>query len=141
MPIYLADTDGEARRRARPHVEYLFNTLLRMPRDMFFPAGYLTPESAVRVLGAKGGLGSGGSDPDDLMDHGYVLAGSPATIRERLEALRDELGFGTLVGVFQFGSVTNEEFLGSVGLFAEEVMPAFRAASGAADVASLGSVP
>lgn len=141
VPIYLADTDGEARRRARPHVEYLFNTLLRMPRDMFFPAGYLTPESAVRVLGAKGGLGSGGSDPDDLMDHGYVLAGSPATIRERLEALRDELGFGTLVGVFQFGSVTNEEFLGSVGLFAEEVMPAFRAASGAADVASLGSVP
>lgn len=126
VPIYLAETDEAARAAARGHVDYLFNTLLRMPPDMLFPAGYLTEASAARVRSSRRGLGSGRLDPDDLMARGYVLAGSPASVGEQLVRLRDELGFGTLVGVLQFGSVGHGEFERTLSLFTEEVMPNLR---------------
>ncbi len=126
VPIYLAESDEAARAGARPHVDYLFNTLLRMPPDMLFPAGYLTEASAARVRSSRRGLGSGRLDPDDLMERGYVLAGSPASVGEALARLRDELGFGTLVGVLQFGSVSHGEFERTLSLFTEQVMQHLR---------------
>jgi alkanesulfonate monooxygenase SsuD/methylene tetrahydromethanopterin reductase-like flavin-dependent oxidoreductase (luciferase family) len=127
VPVYVADTDDEARREAAMHLDFLFNALMRMPKDVFFPAGYLTPQSAARVLVAKRGLGTSTMDPEHLMDRGYALAGSPETIRQRLADHQKELGFGTFSGIFQFGSLGHEEFLRSVTLFAEQVMPALRA--------------
>jgi alkanesulfonate monooxygenase SsuD/methylene tetrahydromethanopterin reductase-like flavin-dependent oxidoreductase (luciferase family) len=127
-PVYLADTDEQARREAAPHLDFLFNTLLRMPRDMFFPPGYLTMASAPRVLGAKRGLGEGRNDPAELIERGYALVGSPATIRQQLEQHASELGFGIFCGIGQFGSLGHEEFERSVRLFADGVMPALRPA-------------
>jgi alkanesulfonate monooxygenase SsuD/methylene tetrahydromethanopterin reductase-like flavin-dependent oxidoreductase (luciferase family) len=126
VPVYVADTDAEARRTAATHLDFLFNALMRMPRDLFFPAGYLTLKSATRVLSAKRGLGSGSADPEELIDRGYALAGSPATIRQRLEEFQKELGFGTFTGVFHFGTLGHEEFMRSVSLFADQVIPALR---------------
>jgi alkanesulfonate monooxygenase SsuD/methylene tetrahydromethanopterin reductase-like flavin-dependent oxidoreductase (luciferase family) len=126
LPVYVADTDEEARRTATVHLEFLFNALMRMPKDLFFPAGYLTLKSATRVLAGKRGLGSGQADAEQLMDRGYALAGSPETVRQRLEEFQKELGFGTFTGVFQFGTLGHEEFLRSVTLFADRVMPALR---------------
>ena len=127
-PVYLADTDEQARREAAPHLRYLFNTLLRMPRDMFFPPGYLTMASAPRVLGAKRGLGEGRSDLAELIERGSALVGSPATIRQQIEQYASELGFGIFCGICQFGSLGHEEFERSVRLFADGVMPALRPA-------------
>ncbi len=127
-PVYLADTDEQARREAAPHLDFLFNTLLRMPRDMFFPPGYLTLASAPRVLGAKRGLGTGRNDPAELIERGYALVGSPATIRQQLEQYASELGFGIFCGICQFGSLGHEEFERSVRLFADGVIPALRPA-------------
>jgi alkanesulfonate monooxygenase SsuD/methylene tetrahydromethanopterin reductase-like flavin-dependent oxidoreductase (luciferase family) len=126
LPIYVADTDAEARREAAIHLDYLFNTLMRMPKDVFFPAGYLTLSSTKRVMATKRGLGTGALDPDFLMERGYALAGSPDTIRQQITEYQKDLGFGTFVGIFQFGSLGHEEFLRSVTLFAEHVMPALR---------------
>jgi alkanesulfonate monooxygenase SsuD/methylene tetrahydromethanopterin reductase-like flavin-dependent oxidoreductase (luciferase family) len=128
VPVYVAGTDDEARREATPHLDYLFNTLLRMPRDMFFPPGYLTMASATRVMGAKRGLGTAPMDPGDLMDRGFALVGSPATVRQQIEEYQREMGFGVFSGVFQFGSLGHEEFERSVRLFASDVMPALRGA-------------
>jgi alkanesulfonate monooxygenase SsuD/methylene tetrahydromethanopterin reductase-like flavin-dependent oxidoreductase (luciferase family) len=127
-PVYLADTDEQARREAAPHLDFLFNTLLRMPRDMFFPPGYLTMASAPRVLGAKRGLGTGRNDLAELIERGYALVGSPATVRQQLEQYASELGFGIFCGICQFGSLGHEEFERSVRLFADGVMPALRPA-------------
>ena len=124
--MYVADTDEQARRESRPHLEFLFNTLLRMPRDMFFPPGYLTTLSASRVMGAKRGLGTAPMDPDDLLERGFVLAGSPDTVRQQIDRYSGELGFGIFSGIFQFGSLGHEEFERSVRLFAECVLPALR---------------
>jgi alkanesulfonate monooxygenase SsuD/methylene tetrahydromethanopterin reductase-like flavin-dependent oxidoreductase (luciferase family) len=128
VPTYVADTDEQARREARPHLEFLFNTLLRMPRDMFFPPGYLTMASASRVMGAKRGLGTAPMEPDELVERGYVLLGSPESVRQQIERHQAELGFGIFSGIFQFGSLGHEEFERSVRLFAGQVLPALRPA-------------
>lgn len=126
VPVYVADTDEEARREAIVHLDFLFNMLMRMPKDVFFPAGYLTLASTVRVMAAKRGLGTSTMDANHLLERGYALAGSPATVRQRIEEYQKELGFGTFSGIFQFGSLGHEKFRHSVTLFAEQVMPALR---------------
>jgi alkanesulfonate monooxygenase SsuD/methylene tetrahydromethanopterin reductase-like flavin-dependent oxidoreductase (luciferase family) len=130
VPVYVADTDEQAVREARPHLDFLFNTLLRMPRDMFFPPGYLTAASASRVMSAKRGLGTTPMEPEDLVERGYVLLGSAESVRQQIERHHSELGFGIFSGIFQFGTLGHEEFERSVRLFAGSVLPALRAAPG-----------
>lgn len=126
VPVFVADTDERAEAIALPALSTLFNGLIRMPRDLFFPAGYLTPASAARVMAGKRALGSGDTDVRDLAGRGYAVIGSPDTVRQRLEEYQRELGFGCLCGVFQFGSLSHEDFTDSVHLFAQKVMPALR---------------
>ncbi len=127
FPILVAGTDAEARRRAAPHLEFLFNTLIRMPKDMFFPAGYVSEGSASRIMASKSGLGTSRMTADALMDGGFALVGSADSIADRLAQYRSEMGFGTISCMFQFGSLGMEEFTESVTLFAEKVLPRLRA--------------
>ena len=131
LPIYVADTDEEAMAQALPHLDFLFNSLMRMPKDVFFPAGYLTLESTARVMSAKQGLGSGSVDARELVVRGYALVGSAETVRQQIESYQAEMGFGLLSGVFQFGSLPHELFRRSVSLFADKVMPHLRALAAA----------
>jgi alkanesulfonate monooxygenase SsuD/methylene tetrahydromethanopterin reductase-like flavin-dependent oxidoreductase (luciferase family) len=107
---------------------------MRMPKDLFFPAGYLTLASGARVMAGKQGLGSGRADVRDLVRRGYALIGSPDTVRQKFEAYQKELGFGCFCGVFQFGSLGHDHFLDSLHLFAQKVMPAIRDLGASHDV-------
>jgi alkanesulfonate monooxygenase SsuD/methylene tetrahydromethanopterin reductase-like flavin-dependent oxidoreductase (luciferase family) len=126
LPVYVGETDAEATQTAVKHLDFLFNSLMRMPKDLFFPAGYLTPASASRVLAAKKGLGSGEVDVAALIERGYAIVGSAETVRQKLTEYQQELGFGTFSGIFQFGSLPHDAFKASVTRFASEVMPALR---------------
>jgi alkanesulfonate monooxygenase SsuD/methylene tetrahydromethanopterin reductase-like flavin-dependent oxidoreductase (luciferase family) len=127
FPILVADTDADARRLASPHLEFLFNTLIRMPKDMFYPAGYLSEASAQRVMTAKSGLGTSRTTADTLIDGGFALVGSAETVADRLAQYRSEMGFGTLSCMFQFGSLGMEDFTNSVTLFADKILPRLKA--------------
>jgi alkanesulfonate monooxygenase SsuD/methylene tetrahydromethanopterin reductase-like flavin-dependent oxidoreductase (luciferase family) len=126
LPVYVAYTDAAAEAIALPALDMLFNRLIRMPKDMFFPAGYTSAGSAARIHASKGGLGSGVADVRDLVERGYAVIGSPDTVRSKLEEHQKELGFGVLCPLFQFGNLGNEEFAASLALFAQQVMPALR---------------
>jgi alkanesulfonate monooxygenase SsuD/methylene tetrahydromethanopterin reductase-like flavin-dependent oxidoreductase (luciferase family) len=55
------------------------------------------------------------------------LSGSPAQVVQRLRELIDDFGITDIVNVTQFrGYLTHEQVLGSIRLFAEQVMPAFQ---------------
>lgn len=127
FPIYVADTDEEARRIAGPHLEFLFNTLIRMPKDVFYPSGYLSEASAARIMASKSGLGTSRTTGEHLMDNGFALVGSADSIADRLIQYQSEIGFGTISGMFQFGSMGIDEFRSSVTLFAEKVLPKLKA--------------
>lgn len=55
------------------------------------------------------------------------LSGSPAQVVRRLREVADYFGITDIVNVTQFrGYLTHEQVLGSIRLFAEQVMPAFQ---------------
>ena len=125
VPIYVADNDEKAWAGAEPHVDFLFNKLLKRPFQQFFPPGYLTEKSMARVVGDKK-IGGMQFDPRKLNEQGMILVGSPSTVRERLADFQKQTNMGLLVALLHFGKMTKEETLENIDLFAKEVMPYFR---------------
>ena len=126
LPIYVADTDDRAKKEARKPLEYLFNVGLRMPKDYFFPPGYVPYQAMARIMTSGRRLLDDDQTLEELMDDGYVCVGSPDTVRQQLEALHEELGFGTLCANLQFGTLGHAEVMSNIELFCEKVMPALR---------------
>lgn len=52
------------------------------------------------------------------------MHGSPTTVRDKLAEYVERSGVKYVIGVFAFGSLTEAQVLGSMELFAREVMPA-----------------
>jgi alkanesulfonate monooxygenase SsuD/methylene tetrahydromethanopterin reductase-like flavin-dependent oxidoreductase (luciferase family) len=57
---------------------------------------------------------------------GRMIAGSPRSVRDQLQAQIDESGVNYVACRFAFGDLTFEEERRSVELFAGEVMPGLR---------------
>jgi alkanesulfonate monooxygenase SsuD/methylene tetrahydromethanopterin reductase-like flavin-dependent oxidoreductase (luciferase family) len=74
-----------------------------------------------------GGIGdpSFGGDVDAALGFEGLIAGSPATIVEHIERLRDEAGVQYVIHAFAWGDLSHAEACSSLQLFASEVMPAF----------------
>ncbi|MCL6594525.1 MAG: LLM class flavin-dependent oxidoreductase, partial [Alicyclobacillus sp.] len=126
LPVYVAETDDQARAEAKAPLEYLFNTVFKMPPSVFFPPGYLTPQSMARVLANKRGLGTGYLSFETLLEKGYVLVGSTTTVRQQLAEYQKAFGFGNLLPMLQFGTLSHELALKNISLFAKEVIPYLR---------------
>ena len=63
-------------------------------------------------------------DFDTLIENGGGIAGSPATVRDRICAMTEEAGANYFISQFSFGDLAHEEVLHSAGLFAREMLPA-----------------
>jgi alkanesulfonate monooxygenase SsuD/methylene tetrahydromethanopterin reductase-like flavin-dependent oxidoreductase (luciferase family) len=63
----------------------------------------------------------------DFVDKGYVIAGSAATVRDRLkEDVVKGLRVGNLMVLLQIGSMPHELTLENIERFAREVLPSLR---------------
>ncbi len=62
---------------------------------------------------------------DPLVESGLAVVGTPETVREQLLEQARSAGFNYLIGTFTFGDMLVAEAKTSIGLFAEQVMPAF----------------
>jgi alkanesulfonate monooxygenase SsuD/methylene tetrahydromethanopterin reductase-like flavin-dependent oxidoreductase (luciferase family) len=67
-----------------------------------------------------------GGDADLAMSVEALVAGSPETIRQHIENVRDKAGIDYFVGAFAWGDLSHAEVCESQRLFSDEVMPAFR---------------
>jgi alkanesulfonate monooxygenase SsuD/methylene tetrahydromethanopterin reductase-like flavin-dependent oxidoreductase (luciferase family) len=123
LPVVVAPTDAAAREVARRHVLWLYHVGLRMRRPFWQPPGYTTEASLRRILTA------GVTPPtelgfEDLERGGYIIVGSPATVRDRLRVFADEFRAGIVcTGMYAGG---HAETLETMQLFSEAVMPHFR---------------
>jgi alkanesulfonate monooxygenase SsuD/methylene tetrahydromethanopterin reductase-like flavin-dependent oxidoreductase (luciferase family) len=105
--VIVADTDREAMalgRRAWPSFHKSFMKLWKLHGTQ--PRFARMPE-----------------DFDTLVEHGGGIAGSPATVRDRVRAMTKEAGANYFISQFSFGDLAHEEVMHSVGLFAREVLP------------------
>jgi alkanesulfonate monooxygenase SsuD/methylene tetrahydromethanopterin reductase-like flavin-dependent oxidoreductase (luciferase family) len=128
-PVYVAETDEQAVNEARPHIEMMFNVLLPKATElMFFPPGYLSPESLMGVMAAKKG-NRGNVTIEQLIERGIIVCGSPDTVRKRITEMHNRMGFSEFMCMLMFGSMPADLSEKNIRLFASDVMPAIKTLS------------
>jgi alkanesulfonate monooxygenase SsuD/methylene tetrahydromethanopterin reductase-like flavin-dependent oxidoreductase (luciferase family) len=109
--IFVADTDGDAKRFAKPAMERHLAHL-----------NWLREKHGVSAAEARFGVPRGATLEDGVAD-GTVIAGSPQTVRAEIERQTVELGINYLLAYLFLGSMSLAEALRSLHLFSAEVMP------------------
>ena len=109
--IHIAATDARAEETARRAYEIWFNSNAELYRrygtlPLHFPATY-----------------------DEAIAREVALVGGPETVRRKLERITAETDTNYVLGRFAFGDMPLDRVMGSIDLFTQEVMPAFRAVS------------
>jgi alkanesulfonate monooxygenase SsuD/methylene tetrahydromethanopterin reductase-like flavin-dependent oxidoreductase (luciferase family) len=135
LPIVVAENDDKARRIARENALWVYHVGLRAPLTFWQPPGYLTEASFRRALTNRPKLPTELTF-EELEDGGYIICGSPATVRDRLRIFADELQAGVVCS--GLAAPSHEATLHMMELFAREVMPHFREDAGVDETAGVG---
>ena len=125
VPIYVAETDDEARRQYEEHFWYFVKRLL--PGINISPPGYTSLRSYENILKGAATFALNLESWEQVEKGQYALVGSPETVTERLVENLYRLGAGNLLGLFQLGTLPAGPTRRSMELFANEVMPRLRA--------------
>src|SRR5665213_3076330 len=127
VPIYVADTDERARAEAGAAIEALFNVYLPNPWEMLVPPGYTSIASMKKMLRMRKSIGTRARNQTaaDLIASGTAIIGSRRTVIEELEKMREKTGVNIVVGMFQFGTLSDELTRRNMETFAADVMPRF----------------
>jgi hypothetical protein len=134
IPTYVAETEEQAHREAKPHLMWLFQNGLKIPPYHWFPPGYTSKKSFGNMLAAK--VKHNIKDHweltwDELVEQRYIIVGSPETVIERLTEFTDDLGAGIVLGAGgHMGSMPHWQAMKCMQLMAEEVIPHFREPDG-----------
>ena len=121
----MAETDAEAERIYGPHAEYFFNKLLyTAPHYQQIP-GCLEYEGMVQALhgNPRAAINLRELKAKDFFERGFIVVGSPKTVREKLLDGVKRLRIGHLLTLLHFGSMPTELCKSNIDLFAREVLP------------------
>jgi alkanesulfonate monooxygenase SsuD/methylene tetrahydromethanopterin reductase-like flavin-dependent oxidoreductase (luciferase family) len=130
VPIYVADSDAQAKEEAARHVLWLYHYGLRHIPEFLFPPGYTSVQSMVRIAGSADEIDWSKFSFDQMNERGFCVVGSVETVKRRLTSLMKELGFGLLMPLIQFGDMPHDRTMRNMELFATRVLPALRAEFG-----------
>ncbi|MBA3811996.1 MAG: LLM class flavin-dependent oxidoreductase [Caulobacteraceae bacterium] len=128
--LCVADTDAEAERLYAPHLHYFYNRCLHVYPGYADAPGYRTIKTIQTGALSQYAPPKGFSELTwkDLIEGGHVIAGSPETVRERMEELIKALNVGNIFCLMHVGDMPAETCMYSSRLFAEKVMPRLRGA-------------
>lgn len=128
----VAETDAEAERKYYEAVKYFYKYNSTAP-GFLQPPGYRTQRSLKwelertsapnpdRLRAARGELSFKEYD-----EKGYIIAGSPKTVRERIRELAKTLRVGQLIPTLHMGNLSEEQARENTHLFGTEVIPYLR---------------
>lgn len=129
--ICVADTDAEAEELYAQHVHYFYNRCLHVYPGFADAPGYRTVKTLQANMITQLTQAQLRNYPTltwkDLVDQGYVIAGSPKTVYDRMVDLAKTLRVGNIFGLFQIGDMPGDKVRHSTRLFAEQVMPKLKA--------------
>jgi alkanesulfonate monooxygenase SsuD/methylene tetrahydromethanopterin reductase-like flavin-dependent oxidoreductase (luciferase family) len=125
VPIYVAETDQQARKEFEPHFWYFVRNLLK--GILLAPPGYTSARSALAILKNRGTFLYEKKSWDEVEKGVYAIVGSPATVRQMLNHYRKELGAGVVMTGCQTGALPHQLARKSMELLAKEVLPFARA--------------
>jgi alkanesulfonate monooxygenase SsuD/methylene tetrahydromethanopterin reductase-like flavin-dependent oxidoreductase (luciferase family) len=129
--VAVSETDEQAEKDYAAHAEYFYNRCLHVYLGFADAPGYRTMRTVRAGLLAQFERQavqavSGQLKWKDFVENGYIIAGSPATVREKLEEAARALNVGHLMVLLQFGSMPPELVRKNTELFSQEVMPHMR---------------
>jgi alkanesulfonate monooxygenase SsuD/methylene tetrahydromethanopterin reductase-like flavin-dependent oxidoreductase (luciferase family) len=133
--VGVADSDAEAERLYGAHAQYFYRNCLHVGAGYVNPPGYTSLATIragiegqvariVRRAGSRAELATLGWK--DFIDRGYVVAGSPDTVVDKLGELADKLHIGHLMVLLHFGDMPRETTIYNTTRFAKEIMPRLR---------------
>ena len=125
VPVYVAESDETARAEAKKHFEAFRNVFVRMPLEMLLPPGYTSRESLKNVMKAKAQM-FGDVTIDQAIELGLFVCGGPGTVRKAFESYWNDMRFGNLLVMCQFGTLPADLTRKNMEHFARDVMPALR---------------
>jgi alkanesulfonate monooxygenase SsuD/methylene tetrahydromethanopterin reductase-like flavin-dependent oxidoreductase (luciferase family) len=126
VPIYVAESDRQAREEFEPHLWYFVRNLLKGIRTT--PPGYTSPRSALAILKNQQYFLPEQKSWDDIEKGVFGIVGSPETVRQKLAHYQKELGVGVVLTGCQTGTLSHELARKSMELLAREVLPYVRQA-------------
>ena len=123
-PIYVAETDAQARQEYESHFWYFAKKLL--PGIEISPPGYTTPRSALKMMGARNDFMLYTETWEQIEAGGYAIVGSPTTVRQRMEEMIKTMGVGNILALLQLGTLPADLTRKNMELFSREVLPKLR---------------
>ena len=128
--ICVSDTDEEAEELYAEHVSYFFNRCLHVYPGFADAPGYRTVKTiksgALSQVTPQALSEVNTLSWAELNEPGYVIAGSPDTVREKMENLIKGLRVGNLFCLMHIGDMPKWKCQHSMKLFAEKVVPHLR---------------
>jgi alkanesulfonate monooxygenase SsuD/methylene tetrahydromethanopterin reductase-like flavin-dependent oxidoreductase (luciferase family) len=124
VPVYVAETDKQAREEFEPNFWYFVRNLLK--GIGLAPPGYTSARSAQAILKNQKYFLYNQKTWDEVEKGVFAIVGSPATVRQKLEQYQKELGAGVILTGCQTGAANHELTRKSMELLAREVLPYLR---------------
>jgi len=117
--VYVGEDSDKANEECAQHILYTYKTLWR-PSML---AVKKVEDRIGRKLFWASRLFLTEMDYDGLVKAGMHIAGSPEQVIDQILKQQEDVGFGTFIGEFRFGSLPHRMAKRSMELFAEKVMP------------------
>jgi alkanesulfonate monooxygenase SsuD/methylene tetrahydromethanopterin reductase-like flavin-dependent oxidoreductase (luciferase family) len=129
--IGVADSDAHAEELYSEAALYFYNRCLHLYPGFASPPGYSSIPTIRR--GLQSTVASAASQAEfadltwkDIVDRGYVVAGSPETVVDQLNDMADGINVGHLLVLLHFGNMPRETVMYNTKRFADDVMPRMR---------------
>jgi alkanesulfonate monooxygenase SsuD/methylene tetrahydromethanopterin reductase-like flavin-dependent oxidoreductase (luciferase family) len=131
--ICCADTDAEAEAQYYDAVRYFYRQN-PIPLEFVNPPGYMTQASLREVLGREKVISAeerNKANKGELSfweydELGYIIAGTPERVEQRVRELVTDLRIGQLITCMHVGDLPEEVAAKNTHLFGTEVMPKLR---------------
>ena len=131
--VAVSETDARAEEEYAEHVNYFYKKCLHIPPHYFGSPGHQDYRSLER--GIRSGVTGKMMEQlgklkeytyRDFVDNQFVMAGSPATVREQLREAAKDLRIGNLMVLLHIGSMPYHLTVKNIDLFTNEVFPYVR---------------
>jgi alkanesulfonate monooxygenase SsuD/methylene tetrahydromethanopterin reductase-like flavin-dependent oxidoreductase (luciferase family) len=130
--ICVAETDEQAQELYEPHVRYFFERCLHVSPRFADAPGYRT-EATIRAglanqLAGRQAAGAFSSTLSwkELVEQGFIVAGSPDSCAAQMETVARTLKVGHIVCLLHIGDMPTDRTMYNTNLFATRVMPQLR---------------
>jgi len=124
VPIYVAETDRQAREEFEPHFWYFVRNHLK--NINLAGPGYTSARSALAIIKNRAYFLAEQKSWDDIDKGVFAIVGSPATVRQKMEQYQKEVGAGVMLTGCQTGTLPHDLARKSMELLAREVLPHVR---------------